>query len=389
MSTEALDAEQLRRLIDAGRALVSELDLEAVLSRVIEAGAAVTGARYAALGVLDPEREHLERFLTHGIDSRTRRTIGDLPRGRGVLGVLIDDPRPLRLDDVSDDPRSFGFPESHPPMRSFLGVPVMIRGQAFGNLYLTEKESGGPFTEADEESAVVLADWAAIAVANARSVESLRLRQSIESAERERRYWARELHDETLQGLGAVRLQLASMLRTGEAKEETITDAIGQLGDEIKRLRGLITDLRPDSLDRIGLGAALEALAERMAGREAYEVKTAIALAHELRGEPDRLDPELEIAIYRIVQEALTNAGKHGRATQVEVRVVEQAERVRLSVSDDGSGFDPSVAQGGFGLTNMRERAGAVSGAVEVESAPGRGTVVTGVMPVRRVGTDT
>ena len=162
------DERRLARLIDAGRGLLSELDLETVLDRLLETAAELTGARYAALGILDDERRELDRFLTRGIDEETHRVIGDLPRGRGLLGVLIDEPRPLRLDDVGDHPRSYGFPPGHPPMRTFLGVPILIRGQAWGNLYLTEKAGGEPFTAEDEEAVIVLADWAAIAIDNAR-----------------------------------------------------------------------------------------------------------------------------------------------------------------------------------------------------------------------------
>ncbi|HEX6695219.1 MAG TPA: GAF domain-containing sensor histidine kinase [Solirubrobacteraceae bacterium] len=166
-SLEGLDEHRLARLIDAGRGLLSELDLETVLDRLLQTAADLTGARYVALGVLDEGRRELAQFLTRGIDEETHRAIGDLPRGRGILGVLIDDPRPLRLDDVGDHPRSYGFPPGHPPMRSFLGVPILIRGQAYGNLYLTEKTGGEPFGPEDEEAVVVLADWASIAIENA------------------------------------------------------------------------------------------------------------------------------------------------------------------------------------------------------------------------------
>jgi signal transduction histidine kinase len=166
-SVDGLDEHRLARLIDAGRSLLSELDLETVLDRLLQTAADLTGARYVALGVLDEERRELVQFLTRGIDEDTHRAIGDLPRGRGILGVLIDDPRPLRLEDVGDHPRSYGFPPGHPPMRSFLGVPILIRGQAYGNLYLTEKAGGELFSLEDEEAVIVLADWAAIAVENA------------------------------------------------------------------------------------------------------------------------------------------------------------------------------------------------------------------------------
>jgi two-component system, NarL family, sensor histidine kinase DevS len=167
-SAEGQDERKLARLIDAGRGLLSELDPETVLDRLLETAADLTGAHYAALGILDDARRELARFLTRGIDEDTHRTIGDLPRGRGLLGVLIEDPRPLRLEDVGDHPRSYGFPPGHPPMRTFLGVPILIRGQAWGNIYLTDKPGGEPFTSDDEEDVMVLADWAAIAIENAR-----------------------------------------------------------------------------------------------------------------------------------------------------------------------------------------------------------------------------
>jgi signal transduction histidine kinase len=163
-----LGEQRLERLLELGRSLVEDLDLELVLKRVLEAGRELTGARYAALGVLDSRGGELERFLTVGIDEQTRRELGDLPRGHGVLGVLIHDPRPLRLRAVGDHPQSYGFPLGHPPMESFLGVPVRIGGDVFGNLYLTDKQGAQEFDEADEQTLVALADWAAIAIGNAR-----------------------------------------------------------------------------------------------------------------------------------------------------------------------------------------------------------------------------
>ncbi|MFZ0381687.1 MAG: GAF domain-containing sensor histidine kinase [Solirubrobacteraceae bacterium] len=177
------EGEQIRRLLQAGRGLVAEHDTEAVLDRILEEAREITGARYAALGVLDETRQELERFLTVGIDPAAQSAIGDLPHGRGVLGVLIHDQRPLRLTDVGQHPQSYGFPMNHPEMRAFLGVPIVVRGQAWGNLYLTEKEGGGEFTEEDEEAVVILAQWAATAIDNARLYEgSERRRQQLERA---------------------------------------------------------------------------------------------------------------------------------------------------------------------------------------------------------------
>ena len=173
----SLGEERLRRLLEVGRTLVAELELESVLGQVLDTARELTGARYAALGILDERKEELERFLNVGVDEETRRRIGPLPRGRGVLGELIRRPEPLRLRDVTEHPRSYGFPPGHPPMTTFLGVPVMIRGEAFGNLYLSEKAGGAEFDEQDEESVLVLAEWAAIAIDNARLYEGVRRRR--------------------------------------------------------------------------------------------------------------------------------------------------------------------------------------------------------------------
>ena len=166
------ESDRLRALLKASIALTSELSLEAVLQKILEAAAELTGAQYAALGVIDPSGQVLERFVVTGIDQETQAAIGDLPRGGGILGVLIQEARPLRLDDLAKHPRSVGFPPNHPPMKSFLGVPIMLRGTAYGNLYLTEKAGGAPFSEEDEDITMLLASQAAVAVENARLYES-------------------------------------------------------------------------------------------------------------------------------------------------------------------------------------------------------------------------
>jgi signal transduction histidine kinase len=165
-------ADRTRALVEAGIALSSELSLESLLQKLVETAASFTGARYAALGILDPSGEQLERFVTTGIDEETRTAIGDLPRGRGILGVLIREPKPLRLHDLQTDPRSVGFPSNHPPMQTFLGVPVNLRGVVYGNLYLTEKTGGGDFDDEDEATVVLLAGQAAVAIENARLYET-------------------------------------------------------------------------------------------------------------------------------------------------------------------------------------------------------------------------
>jgi signal transduction histidine kinase len=200
--------DRLRVLVDAGIALSSELSLDALLQQLAETAAQLTGAQYAALGVIDRTGQGLERFLTTGIDPETHAAIGDLPRGRGILGVLIRDAEPLRLHDLGDDPRSVGFPAHHPPMKSFLGVPILLRGVAYGNLYLTEKAGGGDFTDEDEELTQLLAAQAAVAIENTRLYEtSTRWLRHFESMNEIGDALAGELELEPLLGLVARRLR--------------------------------------------------------------------------------------------------------------------------------------------------------------------------------------
>jgi signal transduction histidine kinase len=227
------EGEQIRRLLQAGRGLVAEHGTEAVLDRILKEAREITGARYAALGVLDDTRQALERFLTVGIDPATHGAIGDLPRGRGVLGVLIHDPQPLRLSDVGQHPQSYGFPMNHPEMRSFLGVPIVVRGQAWGNLYLTEKEGGGEFTEADEEAVVILAQWAATAIDNARLYEgSEQRRQQLERAVRSLEA-ARDIAD-AVSGVSDLERVLELIVKRGRALVDARTVLIMlRDGDEL------------------------------------------------------------------------------------------------------------------------------------------------------------
>ena len=200
--------DRLRVLVDAGIALSSELSLDALLQQLVETAAQLTGAQYAALGVIDRTGQGLERFLTTGIDPETHAAIGDLPRGRGILGVLIRDAVPLRLHELGDDPRSVGFPAHHPPMKSFLGVPILLRGVAYGNLYLTEKIGEGDFTDEDEELTQLLAAQAAVAIENTRLYEtSTRWLRHFESMNEIGDALAAELELEPLLGLVARRLR--------------------------------------------------------------------------------------------------------------------------------------------------------------------------------------
>lgn len=287
MTTPRAPGEQrLARLIEVGRGLVSELDLDAVLDRLLETAAELTGARYAALGILDDERVELERFLTRGIDAETHRAIGDLPRGRGILGVLIDDPRPLRLDDVGEHPRSYGFPPAHPPMHSFLGVPILIRGAAWGNLYLTEKDGAERFSDEDEEAAVILADWAAIAIDNARLYHQVAGRRD----ELERAVRALEATAAIAQAVGA-ETDLARVLELVVKRARALVDA-----------HDVLIMLRDGDSLVIAAGAGhvtvTESLRVPLAGSTAGEVlaegrsRRIDDAAHELRTSPEQLGLE-------------------------------------------------------------------------------------------------
>jgi signal transduction histidine kinase len=548
MTTET---DRLRRLLKVGRSLVTERDPEIVLQRILAEAGDATGARYVALGVLNERRTELERFLTLGLDEGTRLAIGELPRGRGVLGVLIEEPSPLRLKSVGAHPQSYGFPAGHPPMASFLGVPIVIRGEVWGNLYLTDKQGAEEFTEDDEAAAIVLADFAAIAIDNARayegseqrrleleqavqgleaahhiagaigardldhtlelvvkrgralvaarsilimlregdelvvaasaghtldargrrmpvaestsgqvlergqpelitdagsrlritpdelgvpdahtallvpmvhrgiglgvlaafdrgqdaepftarderllvtfaasaanavaisrSVEADRLRSAIAASDAERGRWARELHDQTLQSLAGLRVSLSSALRADDpARYAGATrQAIDDIEAEIKNLRAIIADLRPSLLDDLGLRTALEALIDRRR-EDGLTIACELALPETAGQSIESRD--LETAVYRLVQEALTNVVKHAAASNARVVVVESDEYVSVEVSDDGQGFDTDAQSSGFGLAGMGERVFLLGGSLKIESGED-GTVVLASIP--------
>ena len=375
-----MDSDQRRRrLVEAGIAITSELSLDAVLRTLVRIAAELTSARYSALGVIDRGGHALERFVTFGIEEAERAAIGDLPTGRGILGVLIEDARPLRLDDLMRDPRAVGFPPNHPPMRSFLGVPVMTRGVAFGNLYLAEKQPGGSFTEEDEEIMTLLAAQAAVAIENAGSVQRDALRRAVQAQEAERKRLARELHDETGQALTSILLGLAAVERSESAAEAHAAagELRGLVVETLQNVRRLAVELRPSALDDFGLEPALRRLGEtvREGGVLDVQVETRLGAV--------RLPADVETALYRIVQEALTNAVKHAGANHVSIVVTRKATGVHVMIEDDGSGFDPgAVSVGGLGLLGMRERVELLDGSLEVDTSPGAGTTLIVELPL-------
>jgi signal transduction histidine kinase len=381
-----LDEQRLERLIEVGRSLVTERDPDVVIHNALRAARELTGARYAALGVLDQHRSGLERFLTDGLDAAAVESIGNPPKGRGLLGLLIEEPHPILVDDLNEHPDSAGFPPNHPPMKSFLGVPVRIHGEPWGNLYLTDKESG-QFDRQDEQSAVILAEWIAIAISNARSQAAERVQLSFEAAEQERRKWARELHDETLQNLAGLRVLLSAAKRHAETDPcvEVIDTSIERVDDTIREMRRLIADLRPAALDQLGVGPALSSLVDRMQGETGVTIDLRIDLAVQGDSGSGRLVPQLEDTIYRVVQESLNNAVRHGGAKRAIVEIFEEGDEITVRIVDDGTGFDPEAPRTGHGLTGMGERIALVGGALEVSSGDSGSTVLARV-PVRRLG---
>jgi signal transduction histidine kinase len=270
--------------------------------------------------------------------------------------------------------------------KSALLVPLVFRGTAHGVLAAFDRRVGGPeFTEEDERLMAGFGVSAAAAVATAKTVAEDRLRLSIEASEQERKRWARELHDDTLQGLAGLGVMLGSALRSGseESTRKGVEDAIEQIREEAAKLRALIAELRPAALDEIGLRAAVEGLVERTTSTQGLDITTEIALSSDVEGAP-RIAPEVESTAYRIVQEGLTNVAKHAGASKVEIRIAEADGRLELAVGDDGRGFEPSAPTAGFGLTGMRERVEMLGGTLAVESSPaGLGTLVRASVPVR------
>jgi len=263
-------------------------------------------------------------------------------------------------------------------LESALVVPLSFRSRTLGVLTAIDRLDAGPqFDHEDEDLLLSFAASAATAVHTARSVGEERLRLAIEGSELERQRWARELHDETLQGLGSLQLLVSSALRQTDPdkRDEAVRSTLDHIGREIHNLRNLITELRPAELDELGLESALESLAHRREEQTGMRVSVDIDL-------DGRLDATAEATLYRLVQEALSNAAKHAHADRVDVRLTALPGSVELVVSDNGQGFDPSQSTTGFGLLGMRERVELGRGTFELESGPDRGTTLHVTLPV-------
>jgi PAS domain S-box-containing protein len=381
-ATEASRRQEV--LVQAGLTLALELSLPTVLTKIVQFACAVAGATYGALGVLAPDG-HLEDFVTYGVTDEQRRAIGALPVGRGLLGELIREARPVRLRDLQDHPSSQGFPPEHPPMTSFLGVPVSVRGRVYGNLYLTEKRGALEFSEADERAVVTLAAQAGVAIENARLFSEAQERLALE----ERTRLARELHDSVSQALFAMTLETGAaqrVLHGSDAAPEGLRERLQRLREltegALAEMRALIFALRPDAIREEGLLAAIRKQAEGIAARED------LVVAVDAPDERLPLAPDMEEQLYRLVQEALSNVARHAEASHVWVRVLLTGTgELVVEVEDDGIGFDPAVPRPGhLGLRSMAQRAEALHGRVEVLGRPGGGTLVCAAVPLARRG---
>jgi signal transduction histidine kinase len=374
MTEPGVPPKDLHHLLEAIITVGSELSLPLVLRRIVETARELVDARYGALGVLDEAGSGLSEFLTSGIDDGAVQAIGAPPSGHGILGLLIVDPRPIRLPDLTAHPDSFGFPPNHPPMTSFLGVPIHVRGQVFGNLYLTEKAGGATFTDTDEELAVGLAAAAGVAVENARLHARVGELRVVEDRER----IARDLHDTVIQRLFATGLALqGAAARTSDPEvADRLQHAVEDLDDTVRHVRTTIFELQR----------------QRIPGRSLrQEVLDLVSEAAEPAGLQHvvRFDGPVDLAVadavadqlVAVVREAVTNVVKHADATRIEVDLALVGDDLELRVADDGGGVPDPPRADGYGLRNLRARAERLGGEMLLDRSDRGGTVVLWRVP--------
>jgi signal transduction histidine kinase len=392
--------QALQALNQAALAIAAEVSLEKVLQQITDSARELVGARYAALGVPDSEGG-LEKFVTSGLSPRQAKAIPHLPQGSGLLGAIMREQRTIRLPRISEDPRSVGFPPMHPPMASFLGVPIIAGSEVLGNLYLTDKintpdgqsweqtqawepahswERAVEFTAADQRLVEMFAAHAAVAIQNARLYEQVGRLAIIE----ERSRIGMDLHDGVIQSIYAVGLTLESarLMLPDEPAEanDILLQAIANLNDAIRDIRNFILDLRPQRFSG-DLNQALARLIREFQANAMIPVK--------FLAQPDSLSSlpmPTSRTIFLTTQEALANVARHARATEVTVEIWHEVEKVVLCVDDNGIGFNLKIqAQSvGHGLANMRARAEELNGACMIQSTPGQGTQICLQLPVGR-----
>jgi len=371
--TRRLTPERIAGLVEGAASVAGQVELSGLLRSTVEIAMELTGARYGALGVLG-EQGSLVHFIPVGMDPRTVSAIPHPPRGRGVLGTITRAGRTIRVEDIAAHPDAVGFPEGHPAMRTFLGVPVRVGSRVFGNLYLADKEEG--FTEEDETLVEFLAVTAGSAVSTLRLQERLRRAALLEERER----IARDLHDSIIQDLFAVGLSIQAQVNHIDPVQEEVRrrldEAVEKLDETISALRRFIFDLRPPVWARPSLRQELADLVGELAG--SYQARVTL----DFSCPPDLIPTHLGDELMAVAKEALSNALRHSGAGDIDVRVDGDSTRLVVSVADDGAGFDPARARRGLGLANMAARVEAAGGTFTLDTAAGRGTVVRASFPL-------
>ncbi|MGD9999157.1 MAG: GAF domain-containing protein [Ilumatobacteraceae bacterium] len=365
---------QLRRLLDGVLTIGSDLDLHTVLNTIIHTATELVDAQYGALGVLDEARTRLIDFITVGIDDERRERIGHLPEGHGILGLLIVDPKPLRLPDLREHPDRFGFPPHHPPMTSFLGVPIAVRGEVFGNLYLCDKRGGDVFTDVDEELVVGLASAAGIAIENARLHARIADVATIEDRER----IARDLHDTVIQRLFAIGLALQATVRLVNDPKvaDRLMTAVDDLDTTVRDVRAAIFELHTVRLPGRSVRQGLVQLCAESARGLGFEPVI------RFDGPIDSaVDDALADELFAVVREALTNVAKHAHAHAVEVWARARDSVLTVQITDDGVGYSGGLGPG-RGVENLQARANRLGGTFHIGRSESGGTSVEWRVPL-------
>jgi signal transduction histidine kinase len=354
--------------------ITADIELADLLHHIVEEARSLVDARYGALGVLNTTRTGLDEFVTVGLDEAAVKAIGPRPNGRGVLGLLITEPKPLRLDRLADHSESYGFPPNHPPMTSFLGVPIRVRDEIYGNLYLTDKVGAASFSDEDEALAEALAQAAGIAIDSSRLHDQVRVLSVLDERDR----IARDLHDRVIQRIFAVGMTLQGVSRMSDPAQASIRidRAVDELDATIAEIRSTIFELGESALPG-GLRQSIVQLCEEMAPTLGARPELSF------QGTIDNAIPQQTADhIVAVVREGLTNAAKYADATTYRVVLRVEGDYVVLEVSDDGTGFDPADTGDGLGLRNLRNRAEKCNGTFQVVSGAGEGTRLIWTVPL-------
>jgi signal transduction histidine kinase len=369
------DPVKLSRVIEAVMLLRTDLELPVLLGHVIEQARSLTGARYGALGILDSEGTAIAEFLTVGLTQAEEERIGPRPTGKGVLGLLLSDPRPLRLPHLGEHPQSSGFPENHPPMRSFLGIPIEVRNEVYGSLYLTDKIGSSEFT--DEDQALV----EALVVAAGMVIENARLHQRVQelAVVEDRDRTARDLHDTVVQHLYAVGISLETMAKETEAEgmADRLAVLVSDVGDAIRQVRSSIYELGLAEEDP-GVRAGVLTLVRSLNPVLGFNVRVSFD------GPVDSvISQSVTEQLLATIREAVTNIGRHAQATEASVVVSVHDGLCLLRVVDNGIGLDVARdGEVGLGLVNLRRRAEKMHGTMGIASPKSGGTVLEWEVPV-------